>query len=252
MRISARPFAAVLCAATISLMTTNLASADTTVVMLVPPSFSGAFRDIAAEYEKSHPGTHIQVSPAASKVIEDELAAGAAGDLAVMGADLAEKSTLIEHPVPLIADHTTLTAIPHGKVTSAKDLAKPGVRLSWGIKDSITAKFDDDTLANLAKIYGPQYASAVQANILVHKSVGLLSEQAVEEGTVDAAIVLKSNTTNGKTTVIDLGKASVAVIFYGGVAKAAKNPDVARAIIALVQSPAGHAILQKHHQALDA
>ncbi len=226
------------------------ASADTVVSLLVPPSFTGAFGDIAKSYEQAHPGVRITISAGASKIIAEQLEAGAAADLAVMGAALAEKTSSIERPIPIIADHTVIAAARGGKVKTAKNLAMKGVRLGWGIKGSITEKFEDDTLANLTKTYGASYAPAVMANVLVHKSVGLQAEKAVEEGTIDAAIVLASNTMSGKTEVIDLGKDSVAVVFSAGVVKSSKNADVARRIVAFTQSPAGQAILKKYHQTL--
>ena len=227
--------------------TTAPAAADTTVVALVASNAAQAFADIAAAYEKKHPGVKIAVSAAGSKVIVAQLEQGAAADLIVVSTAFAEGSKSVESPVHVFANHTVISAAKSGKVKAAKDMATSGVRMASGTSGSVGAQIADETLAKLAAQFGADFPAKVKGNVGVTKTALEQEQRAVEEGLADATIVFAADADTGKTNVIELGDKSVSVSYSAAVVKGSKNGGAAREILALMASAEGQAIFKKHH-----
>ena len=232
------------------LVSVRPALADTTVVALVASNAADAFRDVAAEYEKAHPGVHVQISAAGSKVIVAQLEQGAAADVIVVSSSFADGSKNVDAPVKLFANHTVISAAKNGKVKSARDLANAGVRVGSGTTGSVAAQISDETLTKLAGAYGADFPAKVKANITLTKTALEQIQKAVDDGVVDAAILFAADADTGRSNVIDLGDKSVTVPYSGAVVKNAKNGAQARDLLAMLGSSEGQAILKKRHHDL--
>jgi len=242
---------AALGAAAIGLATSAAGAADTTVVVLCVSNGGTTFKAIAADYEKTHPGTHVQVSIAGSTVIAAQLAQGAAADLVVINRRVAATVPQLEAPQDVFAEHTIVVATKGStKVRSARDLAAPGVRLAGGTAGSFAETIQSETVARLAGEYGPAYVAKYKANIVTTKTNFEQIARLVEGGSVDAAIVYASEITP-KLGVIAIGDRAVVSTFAVAVVKGAPHAQQARELAALMVGPTGQMIAQAdHHDAL--
>ncbi|MBV8749014.1 MAG: extracellular solute-binding protein [Candidatus Eremiobacteraeota bacterium] len=242
---------AALGAAAIGLATSAAGAADTTVVVLCVSNGGTTFKAVAADYEKTHPGTHVQVSLAGSTVIAAQMAQGAAADLVIVNRRVAATMPQIEAPQDAFADHTAVV-IPKGstKVRSARDLAAPGVRLAGGTAGSFAETIQTETIARLAGEYGPVFAAKVKANVVTTRTNFEQIARLVESGSVDAAIVYASEITP-KLGVIAIGDRAIVSTFAVAVVKGAPHAQQAHELAALMLGPTGQMLAQAdHHDAL--
>ena len=233
-----------------ALMTASLtlpAAAATKMGILTASNATASMTEVAETYMKNHPGTTVQVSPAGSKVIIAEVAMGAEADVILVSKEFADGAKGIETPVPIFSNHTVVSANKSGKVKTAQDIAKAGVRLVGGTTGSVENTITSATIASLAKTYGPDFVTKATANIESSRTSLEQAEKAIEDGAVDAGIVFAADASTGKTNLIDLGDKSVVVKYEAAVVSSSKNASSAREFLGFMSSPEGQAIFKKHH-----
>lgn len=224
------------------------AEADTSISGFANASAVPALVEVAAAYERAHPGTTVHVLPAGSKIIVDNLNRGLSDDFVIIGESFVAKTTAIVAPIHLFSDRTALVVAPgaKGKIAGPADLAKGGIRLGWGSPGSNPDLLATQTLENLSAQFGGDFAARVKANIIVRRTDNEQLMKALAAGAIDAAIVYYSNTAAGDVETIDLGDKAVTAGFDGAAVKGSANAAAAKDFLAFVRGPQGQAIMHKY------
>ena len=138
-----------------------------------------------------------------------------------------------------------------GKITSLKDLSKPGVKIAMGTKDvpvGINTIAVLDKMANSSE-YGTEYRDAVINNTVTYEvsEPGVVGK--VELGEVDAGFVYLSSSiaSKDKVKVIEIPKEINAIQYYSvAVMTEANDPEGAGAFEEFLLSDAGQDILGEY------
>lgn len=147
--------------------------------------------ELKARFEKTHPGTTLQMIYSGSGELFGTIAVRKAGDVFVPGSekeidDALDKGFVIEETIRPLCFHVPVILVPAdnpGKVRSLEDLARPGLRL--GLADEKAASIGKVGLALLKK---NGLDEAVQANCVVRPSTVNQLLIYTATGQVDAVI----------------------------------------------------------------
>ena len=135
-RAAAITAAVALTVATLTGCGAGKAPARHTVVVLAASSLTESLTAAARDYEKSHPGTDVQLSFASSSTVVTQVNQGAPADLIALAGETAmaplEKSRIARDGTRTLAANTLEIATPPGnpgKVTTLADLSRPALRV---------------------------------------------------------------------------------------------------------------------------
>ncbi|MDB5028414.1 MAG: molybdenum transporter, periplasmic molybdate-binding protein, partial [Candidatus Eremiobacteraeota bacterium] len=189
---------------------TALAADKTVLVVLAASSTKAAVNDFVEKFQKKHPDVSVQASFAGSKVIAAQIKQGAAADVVLIADPVMQTMTGdVDGSTSVVRNHTTIIVSKSaaGKIHSAADLVAKGIRLGGGTPGSNIAKLTEETLAQLAKHLGADYATKYAANITTTKTDNAKLAAAVASGSVDAAILFPSDAVDGQTVEVALAAA---------------------------------------------
>src|SRR6185436_8443202 len=213
-------------------------------------SLTDALGEIAAEYEKGG-GDHIVLNLAASSALARQIQEGAPADL-FLSADeekmnvLEEKKLLLPGTRKSVLSNTLVIVVPADsrlKITSAKDLASPGIRaIALAEPQSVPAG-----------IYAKQYLrklgiwSKVIDRVVPTENVRA-ALAVVESGNVDAGIVYKTDAEISKRVKVayEVPRAEGPVISYPfAVVAGSERPEAARKFLAYLMSDEALAVFRR-------
>jgi len=232
------------------LFTSATASAEDLTVSAAS-SLTESFREIAAAYEKAHPGTRVDLNFAASGVLLQQIARGApvdvfaSADQATM--DQAATQGLLEPGTRQVFAHNSLWVVvpPQARQRPANLAALAGAgfeRIAIGNPDSVPVGRYARGALQQAGLW-----SVLQAKVITTQNVRQ-SLDYVARGEVDAGFVYATDAQAMPDRVqrafqvpVD-GDISYPLAQVKGSSKAAQ----AQRFIAYVRSAAGQAILQRH------
>jgi len=243
---------AVLIAALLAAVALPATAAErTTLNVLVASNMKPALLEIAAAYEKAHPDITIQGTFSNGAVIKAEVEQGAAADVIVIGQFVVEPkiTDAVDAFLPIYKSHTVIAVAKAaaGKITSAKDLAKPGVRLGMGTAGSAASVWQDEESQKLVAAYGKDFAVHYAANIQIKKTDILHLLAVLDDGTVDAVFVFSSDIDPAKMVKVDFPPAvQITVPFVVASVKASQHSAAARDFVAYLTSAPVKAILAAH------
>jgi len=228
---------------------TGTAVASALLVGFVITPATPAFRELADAYCKTHPGTTIEVFPAASTTIIDNLNRNLSNDFVVFSQQWVGLTQRIADTQRVMSTHTIIVLAPgaKAKISSPADLAASGIRLGNGSPGTGTAALMNETLDRLGAIYGGDFVARAKANVVLTRSGSGPLATALKDGKIDAAIIYPADADNAGLDTMDLGAASVPVVEIGAVVKGSANAPVVKDFFAFVRSPQGAAILKRHH-----
>jgi molybdate transport system substrate-binding protein len=223
----------------------------TTLNVLVASNMKPAFVEIAAAYEKAHPDVAVEGTFTSSTVIETEVEQGAAVDAIVISRLVVEPkiTAAVDAFLPVYKTHTVIAVAKAaaGKITSAKDLAKPGVRLGMGTAGSAVSVWQDEETQKLGAAYGKDFAAHYAANIQIKKTDILHLLAALDDGSVDAVFVFSSDIDPAKMVKVDFPPdLRITVPFVAASVKASAHGGAARDFAAYLASAPAKAILADH------
>lgn len=233
------------------------AQGQKTLTVLAASSLTDAFNEIKTAFEAANPGVQVVYSFGASSTLATQLKEGAPADI-FASASAAQMTVAVEAKriagTPrTFARNRLVLAVPAdnpAKITSIKDLAKPGLKLAVGKPKVPVREYADAMLAKLAKTpgYGEAYQAAVIRNFIEFDNVRQVSAQ-VASGEVDAGLVYRSDVTPdlaGKVLVLPIPDSVNTLAMYPiAITDDTPNPDLANAFIAYVLSDAGQDMLVK-------
>ncbi|MCD9086981.1 molybdate ABC transporter substrate-binding protein [Stenotrophomonas sp. SY1] len=225
------------------------AAADLTVS--AASSLTESFREIAAAYEKAHPGTHVDLNFAASGVLLQQIARGAPVDVFASADEetmdkAAGQGLLSDGSRQVFASNSLWVVVPpqvRQRPASLADLAKPAVqRVAIGNPDSVPVGRYARGALQQAGLW-----TAVQAKTISTQNVRQ-SLDYVARGEVDAGFVYATDAQAMPDRVQRAFQVPVAsgIHYPLALVKGSANAVQARGFIAFVRSAEGQAILRRH------
>ena len=223
-----------------------------TLTVLAAASLTNVFPKIGAEFTKQHPGTAFHFSFAGTDTLTAQIEQGVPADVfagaSTKYGDQLYGESLIEKPVPFATNTLVLIVPPDNpaKITSPKDLTKPGIKLVVGAETVPVGSYTRTVLANLNAQYGAGYDQKVLANVVSNEDAVTGVLQKVQLGEADAGFVYVTDAAGAGNAVkaIELPQEAQATATYPIAAvKASKQPTLAQQFVDFVLSPTAQQIL---------
>ena len=217
-------------------------------------SLKGALDDAKAAYEAANPGSTITVSTDSSSALETQIEQGAPADV-FLSADTTNPRKLVDDGFAAgdaidFAGNKLTIIVPKGNpagITSAADLAKPGLKVIAGGDEVPISKYAKQLVTNLAGVagYPADFATKYAANVATKEDNVKAVVSKIELGEGDAGIVYVTDAAaSDKVDTVDVpDAANVPATYAGVVVKASRNQEAAQAFLDWLASPAGQAIL---------
>jgi molybdate transport system substrate-binding protein len=220
------------------------------VIVLAAASLTEPFGEIAAAYEREHPGAEVTLEFAASSTLAAQIRAGASFDVLATADERTMarvwQAGLVTPPAGL-ASNRLVVIVPGGNpggVRGIEDLARPEVTVVLAQEDVPAGAYARRALSALGII------TTVEANVVSNALDVKAVAAAVALGEADAGIVYATDVTpdlRARVRVFPLpDRVDVRVVYPIATASESRHPEGARAFTELVGSGAGRAILAAH------
>jgi molybdate transport system substrate-binding protein len=246
-------------AATVT-QTTAPASIPQTLNVMAGASLNESFTELGKLFETQNPGVKVTFSFAGSQQLAQQLDQGADADVFASASkkymDAAVTSKRVNPgDARTFAENRLVVITPKDNpagITALKDLAKAGVKLDLADKAVPVGQYTLDFLDKAITDPGfdAQYKDNVLKNVVSYENNVKAVVTKVALGEVDAGIVYVTDITAdtaAKVGTLDIPDALNTVAAYPiAPISDSKNPELAKAFVALVLSPDGQAILAKY------
>jgi len=222
-------------------------------------SLADAFREIAREFERAHPGLSVQLNLAGSNQLAAQLEQGAMGDVFASAdqrwMDHVGSLSLIAGQPALFARNRLIVCVPRtnpARIERLQDLARPGVKVVIGAQAVPVGAYSRVALDKLGRTQGfpRDFARRVLANVVSEEENVKSVVGKVQLGEADAGLVYRSDVTRALARFVRVfeipDSANVIASYPIAVVKDAPEPVAAQAFVALVLSPEGQGILRRH------
>lgn len=230
----------------------SMAHAET-ITVFAASSLTEAFQEMGTAFEKKT-GHQVRFQFAGSQVLKTQLEQGAQADVFASANDL-QFDPLVKRG--LVTGKTTFTrnqlavVVPiqnPAKLRSLSDLAKPGLKLILASPNVPVGQYTRAVFDAFSKSSKGFTARALKNLISeennVRQVVLKIALGEADAGVVYTTDIVGDNKNKVKTLAIP-GKYNVIARYPMGVLKSSKQPEVAQAFVAFVQSRAGQSILKK-------
>jgi len=241
---------------TLALMGAALSSAAhaAQVTVFAAASLTDAFGEIGRAFEKQS-GNSVTFQFAGSQTLRTQLENGARADV-FASANSAQYDPLLRvglvGPGSTFAKNRLVVVAPvGGKVSTLRDLSKPGIKLVLGDKTVPVGVYSRQMLDLLSKsaLYGPNFSSAALKNLVSEETNVRQVALKVGLGEADAGVVYVTDVTpdlKGKVKRLYIPTQYNPIASYPiGTVKGSTQPEAAQAFVNFVQGAAGQAILRK-------
>ena len=216
-------------------------------------SLTKVFPQIAAAFQKSHPGVEFAFNFAGTDTLVTQIEQGAPADVfagasAKYGDQLSGEG-LIDAP-QIFATNKLVVILPADNsagITSLKDLARPGVKVVIGDPAVPIGTYTATVLQNLNATLGADYAAKVQKNVVSLATDVAGVKSSIETGEADAGFVYVSDALSEGSTVkqIDIPASAQPVPTYPiAMVKATKNATAAQEFVTFVMGPEAQTLLR--------
>jgi molybdate transport system substrate-binding protein len=223
------------------------ARADKELVVFAAASLKEAFGDLAAAFEKAHPGVKVRVNLAGSQEVRTQIEQGATADV-LASADLEhmaalEKAALVR-PSAVFARNEPVIVVPAANpaaIHTLGDLPRTR-RLVIGAPEVPIGRYTVKIFEAAGKKLGPEFRSRLEAAV-VSRELNVRQVLAkVTLGEADAGIVYRTDAraAGDKVAVVPIPPDLNVVASYPIAAvSASKQPALAEALVALARSAEG-------------
>lgn len=229
---------------------------ERTVTVLAAASLTGAFQELADSFEHAHPGVRVRLDFAGTPSLVLQIEQGGAADVFASAdthwMDVVRDSGWVASPVVFAHNNLVLIApvANPAHIGSMRDLARHGVKLVVADSAVPVGHYARTAFDRLGATPGIPigYAANVRRNIVSNEDnvKGVVAK--VELGEADAGIVYRTDAAAAAAhlRVLPLPAVADVVADYPiAVLRHSREPELARAFIALLLSPTGTAILQR-------
>ena len=229
------------------------AADKTNLVVLVASVSQDSFPEIAAAYTKTHPSVAILPTYVGSTVIVNSVKQGAAADVILISSLALDDAVkpLVESPTQVFKLRSVLAvAKPSAsRISSLKDLAKPGVHFGAGVTGSALWLWQHTLVEKIDAAYGKDFATKFASNTTTTVTDMAHIVRDIDSGTIDSAFVFTSDIKPATMVKIELpADWQVAVPFVAAPVKASTHSDVAKDFAAFMTGPQAVAVFHAHGQ----
>jgi len=213
-------------------------------------SLRDSFEKLAEAFERAHPGVHVRFNFAGSQELRTQMENGAPADV-FASADLrqfdsARGGGLVGAP-KIFTTNEPVIVVPRtnpAKVTSLADLPRAN-RLVIGARQVPIGAYALQILDKAKAQYGADFRSRVEARVVSHELNTRQVLNKVALGEADAGIVYRTDALRSRDVQVIAIPADLNVLAEYPIASTlrAPCPDLAKAWVELVVSPAGQATL---------
>lgn len=236
----------------LGLLLVSLGSAQNLTVFAAS-SLTEAFEEIAQTFETTHEGVKVVLNFAGSSTLSAQIVQGAPADVFASAdpqqmAVVAAAGLVLGEPKDFAGNKLVVVTPQDSVVVSLEDLATPGVKVVLAAPEVPVGAYAREVLENLNAVYGPDFKTRVEANLVSEEPNVRQAAAKVELGEADAAVVYATDAavlSNVRTVEIPAA-ANVMASYPVAVLKDAPQPDLAAGFVAFVLSDAGRAILAAH------
>ncbi|HTB56233.1 MAG TPA: molybdate ABC transporter substrate-binding protein [Polyangia bacterium] len=223
------------------------------LVVFEAASLKEAFATLASRFEKDHPGAHVVANTAGSQELRAQIEHGAVGDV-FASADQRHMSALATEGLvvgpALFACNEPVVVVRSALGASLKTFADlpRAERIVVGAPEVPIGAYTLQIFQKAGASYGAGFAAQLQAKIVSHELNVRQVLAKVVLGEADAGIVYRSDAmaAKGKVAVVAIpAELNVTAAYPIAMLKAAPRPELARAFVDLVRSPAGAAVLRE-------
>lgn len=222
-------------------------------------SLAGAFGEIGRDFELAHPGARVQFNLAGSQQLAAQIEQGAGADVFASADErwmshLAGRSRLANEAA-LFARNRLVVIVPRtnpARVARLQDLARRGTKLVIGADAVPVGHYSREMLGKLASTddFAPDFSRRVLANVVSEEENVRSVVGKVQLGEADAGICYRSDVTGSVARFVRVFEIPEAAQVYAdypiAVVAGAAQPELARAFIALVMSPTGQRVIERH------
>lgn len=219
------------------------------VVVFAAASLKEAFADLGAVFEKEHPGAKVLVNLAGSQELRTQLEHGAAADL-FASADEAQMDALARQGLVLapevFARNEPILIVPRDNPASVRSLDDLP-RASRVVLGDRAVPIGAYSLRILAR-RGAAFQRRVEARVVSRELNVRQVLTKVRLGEADAAIVYRTDAlaAGGAVLAIPIARADNVLAAYPiAQLRAAPQPALAAALLRLIRSPRGTALLER-------
>ena len=232
----------------------NSSSDTTTLTILGASSLSTVFPQIGALFTKNHAEAAFRWSFGGTDTLAAQIEQGAPADVfagaSTKYGDQLYGEHLIESPQAFATNQLVLIVPPQNpaRITSPKDLTKPGLKLVVGAETVPVGSYTRAVLANLDALYGKGYRARVLANVVDNEDAVSGVLQKVQLGEADAGFVYVTDAAaaGGAVMAIPLPDEAQATATYPiAVVKTSAHRVLAAQFASFVLTPAAQALLSE-------
>jgi molybdate transport system substrate-binding protein len=230
-------------------------STPRTLTVFAAASLTGAFQEIAKDYESAHPGVIVSLNFAGSQILRTQLEQGAVADIFASADHKNMDVLLVENLIDQrtytdFASNQLVVILPEknpANMQALSDLAKPGIKIVLADGSVPAGDYARQMLEKMSEDqqYGEEFRKKVMANVVSNETDVKQVVTKVELGEADAGIVYASDA----VAAPDLGtinipeEYNVIANYPMAIPDSAREAAIAMDYIAYVTSPAGQAIL---------
>jgi molybdate transport system substrate-binding protein len=232
-----------------------------TLTVLAAASLTESFTELGALFEAQNPGVTVAFSFAGSQQLADQLEHGAAADVFASASkktmqSAVESKRVEPAAVKTFAGNRLVVIVPKDNpagLKELKDLAKAGLKVDLADKAVPVGQYALDFLDKAAQddAYGASFKDDVLKNVVSYEENVKVVVTKVSLGEADAGIVYITDITAAaaeKLTTLEIPDALNTIAAYPiAPISDSKNADLAQALVDLVLSPAGQAVLAKYN-----
>lgn len=221
-------------------------------------SLTEPFNEIGKRLEATYPGLKIIYNFGGSPTLRTQLEQGAQADVFVSAdavqMELATRSGVVQGETPIFVKNRLIVIVPRdnpGKVTSFRDLARPGLKLDLAARTVPVGHYSRQALRQASAAYGADFESRALRNVVSEEENVKQVVAKVQLGEVDAGMVYVSDVTpkiRNDVLMIQIPDASNQIATYPiALTQSVQNRPAATAFISFVLSAEGQALLQAHN-----
>jgi molybdate transport system substrate-binding protein len=232
-----------------------------TLTVLAAASLTEPFSELGRQLEAQNPNTKVEFSFAGSQQLAQQLSQGAAADVFASASQkymdaAVQANRVAKDNAQIFAKNRLVVIYPKNNSAGLEDLqhlAKPGLKLVFAAQGVPVGQYSLDFLDKASKdpAFGATFKDDVLKNVVSYEENVKAVLTKVALGEADAGIVYLSDITSegaGQVGSLDIPDALNVIAAYPIAAITDnKHPDLAKAFIDLVLSPAGQQVLQKYH-----
>ena len=233
---------------------------ERTLTVLAAASLTESFTELGALFESQNPGVKVAFSFAGSQALAQQLGQGAGADVFASAnqkyMDAAvEANRVNQEDAKTFVTNRLVVIFPKdnpGGIKELKDLAKPGLKLDLADPSVPVGQYTVDFLDKAVQDPGfdPQFKEDVLNNVVSYEDNVKSVVTKVSLGEADAGVVYVTDITADaadKVGKLDIPDALNTIATYPiAPISDSKNPELARAFVALVLSPEGQRVMAKY------